>query len=84
MTLVIAGYRQNGFVWKTDKQQDYTPDRQSGIFVIADSMISTVIQGGRKPLVSGFKKIKDVPIKVWQPNFVGELFQGYRGKSEYV
>tara|TARA_R110000772_G_C13301790_1_gene438990 strand:+ start:3875 stop:4144 length:270 start_codon:yes stop_codon:yes gene_type:complete len=78
MTLVVAGYKQNGYAWKTDREQDYTPNRQSGSFVIADSMISNVIQGTRKPLVSGFKKINEVPVKVWQPHLVGELFQGYK------
>ena len=78
MTLVVAGYKQNGYAGKTDGEQDYTPNRQSGAFVIADSMISNVIQGRRKPLVSGFKKIKEVHVKVWQPHLVGELFQGYK------
>ncbi len=77
MTLVVAGYKQNGYVWKKDLNQDYTPDRKSGIFIVADSMISTVTQGGRSPLVTGFQKIKEISINVWEPHFIGELFQGY-------
>ena len=37
MILVVAGYKQNGYVWTTDLNQDYTPDRKSGIFIVADS-----------------------------------------------
>lgn len=77
MTLIIAGYKQNLFQWQTDEKPDYTPDRRSGLFVIADSMISAKTNAGSKPLVSGFRKIIEVPVHVWQPNFVGELFQGY-------
>ena len=77
MTLVVAGYRQNGFRWNTEESKELVPDRRSGIFLIADSLISTDTHSGREPLVSGFKKIVEVPINVWQPHFIGELFQGY-------
>ena len=77
MTLVVVGYRQNGFRWNAKKSEESVPDRRSGIFLIADSLISTETRSGREPLVSGFKKIIEVPINVWQPHFIGELFQGY-------
>lgn len=77
MTLVVAGYRQNRFIWDAERSKEFVQDRKSGIFLIADSLISTEMNFRRKPLVSGFKKIVDVPINVWQPHFVGELFQDY-------
>lgn len=77
MTLVVAGYRQNEFRWNEDKSKECVPDRRSGIFLVADSLISTETRFGRQKLVSGFKKIVEVPVNVWQPHFVGELFQGY-------
>ncbi|EGM75978.1 hypothetical protein Rhein_3970 [Rheinheimera sp. A13L] len=77
MTLIIAGYRQNKFRWNIGENSNYTPDINSGVFVIADSIISAKTNAGSKPLVSGFRKIIEVPVHVWQPHFVGELFQGY-------
>jgi hypothetical protein len=40
-------------------------------------IISTVTATGRKPLVSEFRKIVEVPIHIWEPHFVGENFNGY-------
>ncbi|WP_202971803.1 hypothetical protein [Cognaticolwellia aestuarii] len=45
--------------------------------MVADSIISTVTSTGRKPLVSEFRKIVEVPIHVWEPHFIGENFHDY-------
>jgi hypothetical protein len=37
MTLVVAGYKQNKFTW--GNQNSFIPDRRSGIFMVADSII---------------------------------------------
>ena len=75
MTLVVAGYRQSSLSWGTPST--YVPDRRSGIFMVADSIISTVTATGRKPLLSEFRKIVEVPIHVWEPHFIGENFHDY-------
>ena len=75
MTLVVAGYRQSSLSWGTPST--YVPDRRSGIFMVADSIISTVTATGRKPLVSEFRKVIEVPIHVWEPHFIGENFHDY-------
>lgn len=75
MTLVIAGYKQNKFIW--NKPKDYIPIRNSGIFMVADSLISIKTHSGRKALISEFRKIVEVPIHIWEPHFVGQLFHDY-------
>ncbi|WP_333797935.1 hypothetical protein [Rheinheimera sp.] len=75
MTLIIAGYKQKQFLW--GKPQDYIPDRKSGIFMVADSLISTQTPGGRRALLSEFRKIVEIPIQIWEPHFVGEHFSDY-------
>lgn len=75
MTLVIAGYKQNKFLWDTPK--DYIPDRKSGIFMVADSLISIKTPSGRKALMSEFRKVVEVPIHIWEPHFVGQHFNDY-------
>lgn len=49
----------------------------SGIFIAADSTIST---NGvpSQTLLSGFRKIYEVRATLWQPYFVGEYFRGYK------
>jgi hypothetical protein len=76
MTLVIAGYKQTEFLW--DPPINYIPDRTSGIFMVADSIISTVTASVRKPLVSEFRKIVELPVNVWEPYFIGGNFHGYK------
>ncbi|MDG3397598.1 hypothetical protein [Vibrio parahaemolyticus] len=75
MTIVVAGYKQSDFYW--DTPANYIPDRKSGVFMVADSIISNVTATGRKPLVSEFRKIVEVPIHVWEPHFIGQHFEGY-------
>jgi len=69
MTLVIAGH--------DIKKDDSSPTSSAstrGLFVAADSTITN----GHQTLLSGFKKIYTLPIKVYQPYFVGETFRGYQ------
>lgn len=75
MTLIVAGYRQTNLLW--GDETDFVPDRRHGIFIIADSLISTSTTVGRQPLLSEFRKIIEVPIQLWEPHFVGENFSGY-------
>jgi hypothetical protein len=69
MTLVIAGHdiekdaSHLGFAGSTH-----------GLFVTADSTITS----GNQTLLSGFKKIYTLPVKVYQPYFVGQTFRGYQ------
>lgn len=87
MTLIITGYvHKTGFHTEypklpnefevvrtpTDKSQ-----KKSGIFSIADSVITTIGGAGKIPLLKGFKKIVNMPIKLWKPYFVGSNFRGY-------
>lgn len=69
MTLVIAGHdiekdaSRLGFAGSTH-----------GLFVTADSTITS----GNQTLLSGFKKIYTLPIKVYRPYFVDQMFGGYQ------
>ncbi|MEZ9395808.1 hypothetical protein AB4393_14290 [Vibrio splendidus] len=78
MTIVVAGYNFGENIWRElDNIEDPTGMQQEGLFVIADSIITSHSSNGHAPLLSGFKKIKEIPIKLWQPNFIGESFHGY-------
>ena len=78
MTIVIAGYNFRENPWRElDNIKERTGVQQEGLFAIADSIITSHNSNGHSPLLSGFKKIKEIPIKLWQPNFVGQSFQGY-------
>lgn len=90
MTLIISGYIHN-----TGFHTDYTmlPDkiertptaksqREPGLFSIADSVITTIGSLGNTPLLKGFKKIVNIPVKLWQPYFAGPDFRGY--KSTFI
>lgn len=70
MTLVIAGhsYLNMGFSRLDNKFCD-------GLFFVSDSSIT---QNG-SILVSGFKKVVEMPIRVAGLNFLDEWFQGYHG-----
>lgn len=69
MTLVIAGH---------DIEKDTTrpsfAGSTHGLFVAVDSTITS----GNQTLLSGFKKIYTLPVKVYQPYFVGETFRSYQ------
>lgn len=68
MTLVIAGHD----IKNDAGARDHTRPN-CGLFVAADSTITN----GSQTLLSGFKKIYTVPIKVYEPYFVGEMFRNY-------
>lgn len=68
MTLVIAGHDIS-----LDTSRPGYAGNVHGLFVTADSTITD----GRQTLLSGFKKIYQVPIKVYRPSFNGPYFQDY-------
>jgi hypothetical protein len=70
MTLVIAGFD----IRKDESRPGYTGSR-TGLFVATDSTITS----GRQTLLSGFKKVYSVPIKVLEPSIAGGQFRGYHG-----
>jgi hypothetical protein len=79
MTLVIAGHN-------LEKSPDYSSTwtgikdsklKQAGLFVAADSAITKPLSSGYKTLLGGFKKTYSIPVKVWEPYFVGEYFHSY-------
>lgn len=84
MTLVIAGFMFDDptadYVWPSStakpKSRAAQTSKPSGIFIAADSTIST---NGRLPqtLLSGFRKIYEVRAILWRPNFTGGYFKGY-------
>lgn len=91
MTLLIASYtfdRALDYSWNPDKTRLMEESRlkpstkvhsvhretePSGIFVAADSAITS----GPKTILSGFRKIYPMPVKLWEPYFVGDFFQDY-------
>ncbi|MCF2828619.1 hypothetical protein L3V43_22540 [Pseudoalteromonas sp. L23] len=78
MTLVVAGYNFDQNPWRSiDNIKENTGIRQEGLFAIADSIITSLSSNGHSPLLSGFKKIKEIPVKLWQPYFIGENFKSY-------
>jgi hypothetical protein len=69
MTLVIAGHSlEKGYF---GEESDYV----NGIFAASDSSITT----RNTTLVSGFKKVVEVPVRVKALNFCGHWFNGYHG-----
>jgi hypothetical protein len=85
MTLVIAGYMFDestaGYAWpgSAAKRKPCTAraSEPGGIFIAADSTISTV-GSPSQTLLSGFRKIYEVRATLWQPYFIGEYFKDYR------
>jgi hypothetical protein len=69
MTLVIAGHD----IKKDASRLDFAGSTHS-LFVAADSTITS----GNQTLLSGFKKIYTLPVKVYQPYFVDQIFRDYR------
>lgn len=47
---------------------------KNGLFVIGDSAITS----GTKTLLSGFKKVYPLPIKLWKPTITGGQSKGYK------
>lgn len=78
MTIVVAGYNYGENIWReSDGDDAHKAMRQEGLFAVADSIITSHSSKGHSPLLSGFKKIKEVQIKLWQPYFVGGQFRSY-------
>lgn len=78
MTLIVAGYNFEENPWREiDKTKETTGVRGEGLFAVADSIITSLSSNGHTPLLSGFKKIKEIPVKLWQPYFIGESFKSY-------
>ena len=91
MTLIIAGYTFDpalDYTFSFDEagsMSDPAPQpgtekpparretEPSGIFVAADSTITS----GTETLLSGFRKIYPVAVKLWEPYFVGDFFRDY-------
>lgn len=69
MTLIVAGHSLKQGVF--GGESDYV----DGLFAASDSSITT----GNTVLVSGFKKVVEVPVRVNALNFCGEWFNGYHG-----
>lgn len=69
MTLVVAGHSLQKGVF--GNESDYI----DGLFATSDSSITS----GNKILVSGFKKVVEIPIRVKALNFCGTWFNGYHG-----
>lgn len=78
MTLIVSGHNFGKNPWRDfDNIKKHKGMRQEGLFAIADSIITTHSSNGHSPLLSGFKKIKEIPVKLWQPYFIGENFKSY-------
>ncbi len=78
MTLVIAGHN-------LEKKYNYAFARvngdvklePSGLFVVADSAITKPLSHGYKTLLGGFKKTYSIPVKIFEPYFLGGYFRSY-------
>jgi hypothetical protein len=89
MTLIIGGYfyEKNIRFDYDGKSKEPLRDvkvsegiwnkRPSGIFMVADSTISSVGHNN-KTLLSGFKKIYPIQVNLWKPYFIGNNFKDYK------
>lgn len=69
MTLVIAGHSLQKGAFGIES------DFVDGLFAASDSSITS----GNITLVSGFKKVVEIPVRVKALNFCGQWFNGYLG-----
>jgi hypothetical protein len=85
MTLVVVGHEHaEGWsrVWRSDedanghKTKIPEPMEPGGLFIVADSAITSPSSG--QTLLGGFQKVYPIPIKVWEPYFVGMYFHSYQ------
>lgn len=77
MSLLFVGYETEKIDYSewSGKPKDYHVIN-SGIFAIADSAITT-LQGG-KTLLTNFRKLYDIEVKVYEPSFTPDgTFRGY-------
>lgn len=78
MTLVIAGHNlEKKYTYASAWTDGDKNLRQSGIFVATDSAITKPLSHGYKTLLGGFKKTYSIPIKIFEPYFLGEYFHSY-------
>ncbi|MGM0519828.1 MAG: hypothetical protein ACQERD_09330 [Campylobacterota bacterium] len=78
MSLLFVGYDFEKINWKeikkigkkegkeVDEKEDISL-HDKGIFSIADSAITSF--GGAKTLLTGFRKVYDIEVKLWKPSF---------------
>lgn len=83
MTLLIAGYEFDRAFRFGARRSDASAapkldSKPGGVFMVADSAITN----GNETLLSGFRKIYPVPVKLWKPYFRGDQFDGYRTVQE--
>lgn len=78
MTLVIAGHNlEKKYSYASAWTNDEVKLNQSGLFVATDSAITKPLSHGYKTLLGGFKKTYSIPIKIFEPYFLGEYFHSY-------
>ncbi|MBX9269266.1 hypothetical protein [Chromobacterium violaceum] len=77
MTLIIAGHNLEEDFYPTPINTDSSKMRTNGIFVLADSSITSPSSRGEKVILGGFRKIYPIPIKIWKPYFNGLYFRNY-------
>tara|TARA_R100000935_G_C2813306_1_gene156078 strand:- start:318 stop:1259 length:942 start_codon:yes stop_codon:yes gene_type:complete len=77
MTLVIAGHNLefSSSIWH--ENDDIKEMHLNGLYVASDSAITRPTVNGKKTMLGGFRKIYQIPIKVFKPYFVGSDFRGY-------
>ncbi|MGZ9712543.1 hypothetical protein ACXX82_17240 [Glaciimonas sp. GNP009] len=83
LTLVIAGHNYiEKFKYEIlhqEEQQVEIEMESDGLFVVADSAITSITRGVEKTLLNGLRKIYDVEINVWKPYFgPGGTFYDYK------
>ncbi len=85
MTLIIAGHNLEksisyGSTWcaQNSDTEDLPSMRCKGLYVAADSSITTPGTNGTRPILGEFRKIYAVPIKVWKPSFIELYFHSYQ------
>lgn len=78
MTLVVVGhdFEESWPVSREDGQSEKGVMRPAGLFVVADSAITSPHSG--QTLLGGFRKVYPIAIKLWQPYFVGPYFHSYQ------
>lgn len=83
MSLIFVGYETEEIDFSNFKLADEVKDVKTepyiidkGIFAIADSAIT--VNEGKKTLLTGFRKVYDITVKLWEPSFSpGGDFVGY-------
>lgn len=83
MTLVIAGIDKYTSIipdiWSSENTEkiNLSVEQDNGLFVVADSAITSTIKSSSRLLLSSFRKVYPIDIKLWSPNFVIDTFKDY-------